>query len=293
MGIASILRRAGRMYADFTLGTGNEAFTKAMRNTIKNRGSQSYFSSVWDGMKNGARAAEAHNLQIQQKGGFWRNTWESLKSTPKVVSEGWAKGGAGKTGWAKGCGQFKGALKGLGKRMPLIGTLMIAATELPNIFTAFKEGGLVTGVTEIGKAGLRLGAGMAGAAIGQALIPIPILGGIVGYMAGDWLMSKVTGKSYSEKKEEANNAIAQSDQQAQQAQQVLAQTQMQPGYSTPTGMLTNPSSQMLNGGFAQPTVTPQQLMAMQQQLYGGAMNSPMDQDFMAMTSGLNKLNFQC
>ena len=43
----------------------------------------------------------------------------------------------------------------------------------------------------------------------------------------------------------------------------------------------------------QPTMTPQQLMAMQQQLYGGSLTSPMDQDFMAMTCGLNKVNYMC
>lgn len=45
MGIGSIastgwryIQRAGKLYPDFVLGTGNEAFTQAMRSTIKNRG---------------------------------------------------------------------------------------------------------------------------------------------------------------------------------------------------------------------------------------------------------------
>ena len=42
-----------------------------------------------------------------------------------------------------------------------------------------------------------------------------------------------------------------------------------------------------------PTMTPQQIMAMRGMLYGGGMTNPMDQDFMAMTSGINRLNYMC
>ena len=31
------IQRAGRLYPDFVLGTGNEAFTNAMRSAVKNR----------------------------------------------------------------------------------------------------------------------------------------------------------------------------------------------------------------------------------------------------------------
>ena len=208
------IQRAGRLYPDFVLGTGNEAFTNAMRSAVKNRAAanQNYFEAVWSGTKKGVQAAEKHNnMMIKKHGGFWKSNWEALKSFPAKVKQGWRVGGkladrAGKTGFNKFWSQFKGSLSGMGKRMPLIGTLLIVATELPNIISAFKDKGLAGGVTETGKAGLRLGAGMAGAAIGQALIPIPIVGGLVGYMAGDWLMSKFTGKSHSEKKAEAEQA---------------------------------------------------------------------------------------
>ena len=43
------IQRAGRLYPDFVLGTGNEAFTNAMRNTVRNRAAanQNYFQAVW------------------------------------------------------------------------------------------------------------------------------------------------------------------------------------------------------------------------------------------------------
>lgn len=287
------IQRAGRLYPDFVLGTGNEAFTNAMRSAVKNRAAanQNYFQAVWSGTKKGVHAAEKHNnMMIKKHGGFWKSNWEALKSFPAKVKQGWRVGGkladrAGKTGFNKFWSQFKGSLSGMGKRMPLIGTLLIVATELPNIISAFKDKGLAGGVTETGKAGLRLGAGMAGAAIGQALIPIPIVGGLVGYMAGDWLMSKFTGKSHSEKKAEAEQA---QKQQLSQQQMMMQQYGANP-MSSP--MMTNPAVNQFS--IPQPTISPQELMAIQRALYSQGAGNPLDQDFMAMTSGINRLNYKC
>ena len=285
------IQRAGRIYPDFVMGTGNEAFTQVMRSTIKNRAAngQTYMQSVWSGIKDGARAAERHNnILNKQQGGFWKSTWHALKTTPKKIAQGWRVGGkladrAGKTGLSKTWSQFKGSLSGIGKRMPLIFSLMFVLPELPNIFSAFKDKGLVGGVAETGKTALRLGAGMTAAAIGQALIPIPILGGIVGYMAGDWLMSKFTGKSHSEKKAELEEA---------QQQQIAQQQAMMQQYNTnPFGTNTNPTTVQPQFNIPKPTMTPEQLMAMKQMLYNNSMANPMDQDFMAMTSGMNRLNY--
>ena len=303
MGIGSIaskgwqyFKRAGKLYPDFVLGTGNEKFSHAMRETIKNRkaNGQSYMESVWSGIKNGALEAEKHNKYMSQKhGGFWKGTWASLKSFPAKVAQGWRVGGqladkAGKKGFSKFWSQFKGSMSGIGKRMPLIGTLLVAITEIPNIFSAFKDEGLFGGLTETVKAGLRLGAGMTGGAIGAALlapIPVvgPIIGSIVGYMAGDWLMSQFTGKSHSERKAEAEEALKQ--------QQVMLQQQY--GMNPFGAGISNTQGIQPQINMPQATMTPQQLMALQQMLYSGAMANPMDQDFMAMTSGMNRLNFQC
>ena len=289
------IQRAGRIYPDFVMGTGNEAFTQVMRSTIKNRATngQTYMQSVWSGIKDGARAAEKHNnILNKQQGGFWKSTWHAIKTTPKKIAQGWRVGGkladrAGKTGLSKTWAQFKGSLKGLGKRMPLIFSLMVVLPELPNIFSAFKDKGLVGGVTEAGKTALRLGAGMTTAAIGQALIPIPILGGIVGYMAGDWLMSKFTGKSHSEKKAELEEA---QKQQVAQQQAMMQQFNTNP-FGTHASTNTNSTAVQPQFNIPQPTVSPQELMAMQQMLYNNSMANPMDQDFMAMTSGMNRLNY--
>ena len=188
--------------------------------------------------------------------------------------------------------------------MPLIGTLLIGITELPNIFSAFKDEGLIGGIKETAKAGLRLGAGMAGAAIGQALIPIPVVGSLVGYAVGDWLMSKFTGKSHSEKKAEAEEALKQQQLspiemlqkeylenfRKQAALMQLNQQGINPFY---VQGYTNPNIVQPQLNIPQSTMSPQQLMALKQILYSNSMVNPMDQDFMAMATGMNNLNFQC
>ncbi len=101
----------------------------------------------------------------------------------------------------KDAGFFKkigGTLKGLGKRAPLLGTALMLAFELPNIFKATKDGGLINGATEAAKSGVRIAAGVGFGAIGTALLG-PV-GSILGFLVGDFVGKLVVGKNYSEKK---------------------------------------------------------------------------------------------
>ena len=124
---------------------------------------------------------------------------------------------------------------------------------------------------------------MGGFAIGQALIPIPIVGGLIGSFVGDWLVSKVVGKSYSEQKAEAEE-----QQKAMLQPQQMQQQMMSPG-QMPTNLVAQAgATPQIN--IPPMTMSPQQLMLMRQQLYGGGLTSPMDQDFMSMASGMNRLN---
>ena len=220
---------------------------------------------------------------------FWNSLKTSATSLPKDISTSW-KGASGF--FAKS----KGVFKQLGKRMPLIGAIMTVGFELPNIISAFKDKGLVGGLLETAKSGSRLVGFMGGMAIGQALIPIPVVGGIIGGMIGDWLVSKIVGKSHSEQKAEAEakqqNGIAEATQTSE------TQTSQQ---ATPTTPATQTGQIAQNSRFPQvvmpkPTLTPQQLMTMQQQLYGN--KGAMSNDFMANMSGMNtnpmqKLNYTC
>ena len=78
--------------------------------------------------------------------------------------------------------------------------------EAPNVFTAIKEKGLSQGAREILKFGARMTTAGLGAAIGSAL-PIPF-GGLIGWIAGEWIASRIVGKSYTEQKAEKEELIA-------------------------------------------------------------------------------------
>lgn len=292
MGIGAIatsglkwLKAGGRAYGELVAGTGADILTKNVQKQIANRAAngQGYFSALGSGVKKGFVNAHDYNLRMSKRhGGFFKNLWHQLKTAPKLIGKGWKLGSSAAKAAGKNSiwGGIKGAFGGIAKRMPLIGGILMVASEIPNIWNTVKEQGLWAGVKETVKSGARVGAGMAGGAIGAALlapIPVvgPILGGILGYMAGDKLASIFTGKSYSEKKQEQEELITQQQQAAQQAQQ---QGYYPAGSSFDTGS-TNP--------FAQPTMTPQQLAYMQQQLYGGM--GGMNDDLMYMTM-MNKIN---
>lgn len=146
----------------------------------------------------------AYKGVLQQHGSFFKYAKTTLKNLPGEIGNAWttnsaaAKAAGKSAAWAG----FKGAGGALLKRLPLVGSLIYCATEVPNIARATADGGLVSGAAETIKAGTKIAGFTAGAAIGQALIPIPIVGAIVGGMVGEGLASLVTGKSYTEQKQE-------------------------------------------------------------------------------------------
>ena len=263
--IGRILRGASRLVFD-------PEFTKVaedkLRASKKANGWRNIHKQIGDSFIKAEKAAIEKNPSLSKA------MKESFTTFPSDIKSAW-KGTTGILNKTKAIG------KTFWNRMPLIGGALMVLFELPNILSAFKDKGLVGGLVETAKSGSRLAGSMAGFAIGQALIPIPVLGGLIGGFAGDWLVSKIVGKSHSEEKAEAE---------AQQ-QALLQQPSLQQPSAYPQGI--NFAQNQTNFPIQTPqmTMTPQQLMAMYQQLYGGGLTSPMDQDFMAMTSGINKLNY--
>ena len=97
------------------------------------------------------------------------------------------------------------------------------------------------------------------------------------------------GKSYADRKAEAEEA-----KNTQLKEYMDSQPQMQmPTY--PNANMYGGQNMLAGNNYLQyrPTMTPQQMMAIRGMLYGGGMTNPMDQDFMAMTSGINRLNYMC
>ena len=272
--ITGVLKAGGRLIFD-------PKFQEIATNTLKQSRKVQGFSNIHKQIGDAFVKANEKTKGTP----FWKSLKTSATTLPRDISASW-KGATGI--WAKS----KGVLKQLGKRMPLIGSVLTVAFELPNIFSAFKDKGLVGGLVETTKSGSRLVGFMGGMAIGQALIPIPVVGGIIGGMLGDWLVSKVVGKSYSEKKAEAE----------EQQQQAMAQAMQQQGMQMPQVGQNSEAGQLAQNttipqiNIPTPTIAPQQLMAMQQQLYGSS--GAMSDDFMANMSGMNsnpfgKLNYTC
>ncbi len=258
------VKRAARIYPDVVFGTGGDAITSTLRDSFygikgadgKRTGGK-YFKGFWGQLKEAFKAGEVHNDKlIKESGGFWKAQWESIKSTPKVVKEGWIEGGkvAEAAGKNKIWGKTKGLFKGLGKRLPIIGSLIIAVTELPNIIRATKDEGIVSGGAEVVKAGARLGGSMLFATLGAAL------GGPVGMIAGgiigDWLVGKIVGKTYSQRL-------------AEKEENMWKNIDSQPTFR---GYPNYDSKPDLKTTFNPPgaSMTPEQLMALQQALAGGA-----------------------
>jgi len=245
----NLTKRAVKMAPDFAMGTGGEAFEKSLREAVRGvKGADGKYTggtgykNFWTKLKNAFKASEAHNnTLIQQEGGFFKAMKKNLMDIPSGIKNGWINGGtaakaAGNSGlW----GSIKGVGKSLYSKMPLIGSLLFLAMETPNIVKATLDGGVVDGAAEFVKAGARATGSMAGFCIGQALCPIPFVGGIIGGLVGDWVTSKIVGKSYSEKK-------------AEEQEKAQAQAQTLPGFDTGT---TNP--------FAAGNMTADQYMAMQ------------------------------
>lgn len=187
MGIGSI----GGSYLNFTLGTGNEDIANMIIHQVRNRKSngQNYLTALYTGTKKGI--GYSHKKSIKN-GGFLK----SLKKGFGAIPNGWKNG--------KGfIGKPWGAIKGLGKAMPALFAFITIASEIPNVYKAVKEKGIVQGLKETGKTAARLTTGALFAALGTAILsPIPVVGslvgGMLGYSLGNWLASKVVGKSYSE-----------------------------------------------------------------------------------------------
>lgn len=187
-------RRALKVAPDFILGETAEVVGKGMRSAK---------GSIFTKAKAGAVALEKHVAKQSVKGNFFKRLFNGVVSLPSAFKKNIAQGikVAGRLGKTKGWGIWKGVAKTVGKKMPLIGALITIAFEAPNLYRAFKDGGVGAGLKEVGGAALELGCMAGGAAIGSAICPGigTAIGGIVGGIVG----MLIRGKTYTEKQEEA------------------------------------------------------------------------------------------
>ena len=211
-------KRAGRLCLDTVFGTGCETFEHSIQGSIFSKSKdlkwwqigkkykQADFSNFWGKMKNGVKAMEASEAaKAGKSGSYIGKLWEEFKGMPKFFKDSFLKG--------KAKGGFMGGLKGFGggllKKMPLIGGIMMLIGHVPDITSAFKNGGIGAGLWETVKSGAKIGLDMGGFIIGQALIPIPFVGGIIGSIVIGGIGNKILGKGYKEKMAAKQNKIMQ------------------------------------------------------------------------------------
>lgn len=191
--IFSKAKRVVKAAPDFIFGTGSDVGARAMKAT-----KGGFFTKL----KGGLKAVVKDSEKASAKGGnFFKRLYNGIKSIPSAINNGRKVGvrAAKIKGTSKFMGGLKGIFKGVAKKMPLIGSALCVAFEIPNIWSAAKEEGIGTALKETGKAVARLAGGAAGAMVGT-FCGGPI-GGIAGFAAGEWLVGKLTGDSYSDKKE--------------------------------------------------------------------------------------------
>lgn len=262
-------RSASRHYLHFVLGVDqstkfSEELTKSVRGVKDPVTKKRVGGKGFKEFKKSVKEAWAKSEKIVAGKSFWGGVGKSFKSMPSEFEA--AARLARMTGQKS---KFIGStFKIIGKRMPFIANAVMLAMEVPNLYRAFTQGGVGTGIKEIGKVGVKFGGFAAGAAIGQALIPIPVVGALIGGFVGGWLAEKIVGKSFTEKKEEAEaNAINQTEQvQPEQTQQIQT---------------TAPETQ--NPSFTG-NINPFQFNSTSSNPFNK--QDYMDQDFMAMSAGL-------
>lgn len=201
MTIASTAWRYTKAMPGFIFGTQSELMGETLRKSYKAQGWKKMGNQIADAFEKGVTT---HEAAVKKNGGFFKNMWKDLTSIVPDTKNRWKTAGRladikKKSAAGKFWTQFKSLGKVFGKRMPLIGAALTLAFELPNIAKATWNDGLLAGGFETAKTGVRLGTGAIGGAIGSALIPIPLVGAIVGYAVGDFIGKLIVGKSYSEK----------------------------------------------------------------------------------------------
>lgn len=253
-------------------------FTEVATDTLKLSKKSQGFTGFHKQVKNAFLEAEKQTKDTP----FYRNLWKSIKDLPSNIGNTWKN----TTGaWNK----TKGIAGEFGKILPAVFGAITVGFELRNIIPAFQDNGIVGGLTETAKSFVRVGTSFAGFAIGQALIPIPFVGGLIGAIATDMVTGAILGHGYGDQKAEIEEQKKAEEQQYQDTLKQMQEYQQGNPFAN-----TNKLAYAGNQGFVMPkmTMTPQQTMQLDQMLYSNGMTTnPMEQDFMAMTSGMNRLNY--
>lgn len=283
--IFNYLGRAAKVWDVAVIGDGSKVLEKAYAkglNGHRNIFSGDFYTNFWQTTKTAGKELEAYKAaEVAKNGSTWKVLGNNFRNIPTQFKHGWKVGER----YAKIHGKnallskMRGALKFGGKTLGRVaGPALLLAFEVPNIFRATKDEGIASGLIETGKAAAKLGGFVGGAAIGQALIPIPVVGGLIGGILGDILVSKIVGKSYTEKKEARQAEIAKVMQQQQHQNNPSAQI---PFTGAQEQAVTQAQAPVQNPATVNPLQQQQNLALMQQMMA----RDNFSDDFMLQSNG--------
>ena len=228
-------KRALEVAPELAFGTASEAAGKAMK---VQKG------SVFKKAEAGWKA-----LEKAGSGNFFKNFLKNAKDFfPDAIKA--FKSGTGLKG------KFGALFKNFGSKMPFIMSASWMLMEIPNVWTATKEKGILQGAAEVLKFGARMTTAGLGSAIGAAL-PIPG-GSLIGWMAGEWIASRIVGKSYTEQKAEKEELIKELTGQDPSAQPTSGTQQIEqpqvpnPYWLNKSQTAYQPQQPAFNGNMANP-----------------------------------------
>ena len=231
--------KIGSAYCDFLFGSSADVMVNSLIASCKNHKYYRYGmpESIYQGIKLGCKNSYNHT---QRNGGFFSSMWENIK---EVKTE-WNKAKIPNASFlknAKHC--IPKIIKPLGKAAPAILAIAGLVTELPNIWRATKEDGILSGLKELGKTTLKLTFGAFCGGFGTKLVPVigstygfmvgnvigDQVGSFIGSNAGEFLSLKAMGGSYTTKHEKLEKLKTQQEQikKQKQEQEFLKQKQLE------------------------------------------------------------------
>lgn len=234
MGIGAVLlksakyaKRALNITPEFVFGTSANTIGKAAR-TTKGSIFQKAKAEVLAFEKEVARKKAA-------EGGFFKRMWNNIKGLKDIPQE--VKASATKSRNQRAIVKLaakknmkphtlakmvtiKGGAKGLGKaimkRLPFLQQAAWILMDAPNIYRAFRDEGIGTGLKETGWLLGEMGGLAAGSAIGTLICPG--IGSIIGGIIGSVGVSMLRGGSYTDKKDQLKEEYKLSDEQISEYQ---------------------------------------------------------------------------
>ncbi len=201
--------KIGSAYCDFLFGSSADAMVSRVIDSCKNYKYYKYGlpESIYHGIKQGCKDSYNHT---RKNGGFFTSMWGNIKD----IKTEWNKAKIPNASLFKNMKTcFPKIIKPLGKAAPAVLAIIGLATELPNIWRATKEDGILSGLKETGKTAIKLTFGALCGGFGTKLVPVIgstygfMLGNVIGDQVGSFLGSnagefvslKAMGDSYTAK----------------------------------------------------------------------------------------------